>query len=667
VTDEVFNLTGGETTITIAKRVVNLEVGSAEKTYDGLPLTCYEVYTPGEGTSEEWVKVGDTDEENKTVTISGQANIVSGESIVFTFTGSRIDPTEEGGVVNSCTYKINNKDEDPNYDLTITEGKLTVHKRIKNIGSDESFDADELTVRVTPVEIEGYVGGDSLNGGHSPKLRFSVDMGSIKNNGDDIKISYDNLSFNIYTMKEESGNQTLVDYNGAAASGGIKLNRIRVDKSSDDSYCLFPQLTGAISDTGNTKVLSGDYLELVDTDEDSTGFTGIYTINKKTSDDWSKWYITAAITDDEGNTLAVYPVELDTTDRDGNPVTVKILAVSDEEGMYNDSSSYVVPIQSEAPANTSSTAIAVASEDTNYYTNGDASLGLIGSKVEHNSTGSDSWEVSAIPSLLFDSELSSELYPYYNDGMIQEEISADYSASYNAGNYEIRYLDLVNESDGNARLTLAGEDDTVTVYWPYPEGTDKNSYNFTLLHFKDYDRADALVQTVADEASGAESRGADPEEKDRSAYTVLSTADGSLEATEYGIKFTTHTFSPFVLLWERKSSNSGYVNSVPDTGNNTETVNTEMTDSEDVDKIKDPNTEDDSEIGDEENDRVNSANSNNNNKNDDGDSGTTIIDRVRSILPKTGDSTAVMLWILIMIVCITGATVLVKIGIKKRR
>jgi hypothetical protein len=460
-----------------------------------------------------------------------------------------------------------------------------------------------------------------------------------------------------------------VDYDGNPTDSGVKLNRIRVDETNT-TYCLFPQLTEQIIDTTDKAVQRGKYLKLVDTNSESTIFSGIYEVQARTATDlskWTKWYITATITVNGKD--YVYPVTVNTINSEtGTNATVKILDVSDEDDMYRNQSSYVVPIQSEAPTETGSTAIAVADGDTTYYTNGDSSLGLIGSKVTHNATGDDTWNVEATPSLLFDSELGSDEYPDYNDGKIQDTLSEDYSSAYNAENYEIRYLDLVNANDGNARLTLADEDDKVTVYWPYPEGTDRNSYNFTLLHFMGYDREDALVQNVPDEASD-DGDGGDTDTADKSSYIVLSSADGSLEATEYGIKFTTHTFSPFVLLWERKPVTPGIISTVPGSGDDTETAGTEITDTEGVDKIKDPNTEEDTEgdteIGDEENDRVNSANNNINN--DDGDGGTTIIDRVRAILPKTGDTTAVMLWILIMIICIAGAAAFVKIAIKKRR
>jgi LPXTG-motif cell wall-anchored protein len=98
--------------------------------------------------------------------------------------------------------------------------------------------------------------------------------------------------------------------------------------------------------------------------------------------------------------------------------------------------------------------------------------------------------------------------------------------------------------------------------------------------------------------------------------------------------------------------------------------NTDIIDAEDVDKVNDPNTEEDSdkedsELGEEKNDKLNSDNGDGGN-NGQSDGETEFIDRVRDILPKTGDTTNVMRWILIMFACIAGAAILVRKVLKNR-
>lgn len=118
--------------------------------------------------------------------------------------------------------------------------------------------------------------------------------------------------------------------------------------------------------------------------------------------------------------------------------------------------------------------------------------------------------------------------------------------------YEAKYLDLVDEDNGNAWVKTAGQ--TVTVVWAYPEGTDADTA-FTLLHFAGLHRDDA------DEASSgytvADIRAVDPE--------IM-----SIRKTDTGIAFDVPSggFSPFVLIWEtqKPAAQSAASVSTPQTG-----------------------------------------------------------------------------------------------------
>lgn len=101
--------------------------------------------------------------------------------------------------------------------------------------------------------------------------------------------------------------------------------------------------------------------------------------------------------------------------------------------------------------------------------------------------------------------------------------------------HQAKYLDLVDENNGNAWVKTTGQ--PVTVVWAYPEGTDANT-SFTLLHFEGLHRDDA------DQAS--------------SGYTVsdITAVDPtrvSIRKTAAGIEFDVPSggFSPFVLIWEK--------------------------------------------------------------------------------------------------------------------
>ena len=93
---------------------------------------------------------------------------------------------------------------------------------------------------------------------------------------------------------------------------------------------------------------------------------------------------------------------------------------------------------------------------------------------------------------------------------------------------QLNYLDLVDTSNGNAWVTAS---EPITVYWPYPEGTDQSD-TFYIVHYEDLDRNDNNALEAGD-------------------YTMelYSAAQGNLENTPQGIKITVESFSPFALFW----------------------------------------------------------------------------------------------------------------------
>ena len=103
--------------------------------------------------------------------------------------------------------------------------------------------------------------------------------------------------------------------------------------------------------------------------------------------------------------------------------------------------------------------------------------------------------------------------------------------------YDFMYLDLVDNSNGNAYVTLNqnNEDDTVTIHWPMPTNADPETIR--VVHFDGLDRnytdVDESIETCK--------------------TSVLETGrdkDGN-------ITFTTYTFSPFALVYETKDPGTG--------------------------------------------------------------------------------------------------------------
>ena len=117
--------------------------------------------------------------------------------------------------------------------------------------------------------------------------------------------------------------------------------------------------------------------------------------------------------------------------------------------------------------------------------------------------------------------------------------------------YEAKYLDLVDTNNGNAWVA-AGND--ITVYWPLPAGTGRNT-SFTLLHFEDLHRE----------------MGVDAVENDIETCTVTPV---QVENTGTHVKFTVSRagFSPFVLVWDEYNTP---ITPIPEPDNSPVGLNTE--------------------------------------------------------------------------------------------
>ena len=100
----------------------------------------------------------------------------------------------------------------------------------------------------------------------------------------------------------------------------------------------------------------------------------------------------------------------------------------------------------------------------------------------------------------------------------------------NTRNYEFKYLDLVDQNNGNVWVTASNN---VTVYWPLPEGTGPDT-EFTILHFEDLDRemsAGDIQAAVAD-------------------CQVEEITPAGISDTHVSFSVEPGGFSPFALVWE---------------------------------------------------------------------------------------------------------------------
>ena len=143
---------------------------------------------------------------------------------------------------------------------------------------------------------------------------------------------------------------------------------------------------------------------------------------------------------------------------------------------------------------------------------------------------------TAKPSLLFDDIIESDGKPRVD--ALEDAVDTALGTTDGTRHYEAKYLDLVDANNGNAWISSSKGTD---IYWGYPTGTDKNT-NFTLVHFRDLHR------------DGTES-GFDIDDINSDNVEVLTTKDGKIVNTDYGIKFHVAKggFSPFVLVWETEA------------------------------------------------------------------------------------------------------------------
>ena len=213
---------------------------------------------------------------------------------------------------------------------------------------------------------------------------------------------------------------------------------------------------------------------------------------------------------------------------DAGELTVRY--VSAPEDVIDDVNAVATEIvHDEAAVDTShGMAVAVIPAGADFYTNGKTSgLGLVGTATEDPQI-----------SLLFDDILERDYAGGDSTVDMMVDRAADAGYPLREGRYQFKYLDLVNEHDGNAWVSA---DEDITIFWPYPDGTNARDYDFYVLHFQGLHREYEIDSLEEMEA-------------------LIGASDIELiaaEATSEGVRFTLDgdaeagSFSPFALVWEK--------------------------------------------------------------------------------------------------------------------
>lgn len=146
--------------------------------------------------------------------------------------------------------------------------------------------------------------------------------------------------------------------------------------------------------------------------------------------------------------------------------------------------------------------------------------------------------------LLFDDIIEVNTEDKSNSQLLADRADKELQSSRILGkagfNYEFKYLNLVDVNNGNCWVSASGP---ITVYWPLPEGTTKDT-EFELLHFKGLHR-DMGVGQVGDNIMSEE-------------QTVDNLTGSIIEVTDSHLVFTAGLdgFSPFALAWPASATGS---------------------------------------------------------------------------------------------------------------
>ena len=149
--------------------------------------------------------------------------------------------------------------------------------------------------------------------------------------------------------------------------------------------------------------------------------------------------------------------------------------------------------------------------------------------------------------LLFDDIIEKNTEGKNNTQLLKERTdkeleNSDVLTGEGTRSYDLKYLDLVDTNNGNVWVKAVDENGAstdITVYWPLPDGTDKNT-EFELLHFKGLHR-EMGTNVIADLIEECTVESMDIKEV-TDTHVVFNVGSGG--------------FSPFVLVWEKTDSGS---------------------------------------------------------------------------------------------------------------
>lgn len=364
---------------------------------------------------------------------------------------------------------------------------------------------DAVTVAIVPADITVYVGGDGYEG--------AVD-GSGALLGEDNGFPVPGFTISAEGLVNFDPAQAVLTYENGGSSFTWKIVPYDdVDGASHGIYRFDPQ------PGSNTHVKMRFFDEDLNTYVDSDSFDIAGHLGKD-----FKMEVHGENILMEHVKLVYDGVEYAVTTENG---TLKVRSTTD-------SPEYGEVVAQEASVPNGESGV-VAPEGTTYYIN--------------DSTVKVSDDAGVM--LLFDDIIEQNSASVSNTQLLINRADEVLGGSSDSRRYEAKYLDLVDTDNGNAWVAADGD---ITVYWPLPAGTGRNT-SFTLLHFEGLHR-EMGVDVIE---SGINSCDVTP-------VTV--------ENTGTHVKFTVSRagFSPFILVWDEYNTP---ITPIPEPDNSPVGLNTE--------------------------------------------------------------------------------------------
>lgn len=453
---------------------------------------------------------------------------VTGADDIYNTGELTFSPVGSGWVLADCDHTINGwYDDSKENRWNVDDAKKEIHavkfdafnNNRATITGEHSLKAahDLFDVKIQPAEIIVYMGGDEgyegvssesgvLQGSHSlPEPGYYFELPEDVNNAfaaigleqptdlsKYIKVDYSN--------PDDERHWSLEQY-GATASSAYNKFIYRINGQSEEK----PFRLNFTDESGNITYTEDDFNL-----ENAGTLSPVYTmkIYNELVDDV---IITVTVPAANGQPEKIFRCKMTPVD---SKLNVRYVSGSQDSVVTGAVTDIKTASDQEDPNQTAlKNAYVVAGEDTKFYING--------STIDVTA--------EAAPSLLFDAIVSSE---EAGTAVDYEQILTDKAVEKTGVSFQnlesqAHYLDLVDANNGNVWLTSSKP---VTVYWPYPDGTNADT-TFYLVHFDGVDR-DMSIDNIQNKI-------------DASTLEVM-----DLTTDEYGIRFETDSFSPYVLLWE---------------------------------------------------------------------------------------------------------------------